>query len=274
MKKTAILITLLALVSCTEKYISQDLNVYVAPQGRCIFTASVTPLSGTWTWSAASSAVGVYGNGVSNARYQPRAAFDGATGTAEIFGEGVVGQAYAYMPYTSEGLDAAAKGCTPLPKVQKYCNDAVSQIESNCILVAAAGEDGLFDFRYPCGTLHLQIKINFEEHVQRVNLSANEPLCGWLDVMDGSMVTPYYTVSVTGIDKACTESKPLDVWIMLPEGTYTGLYVTVAGKKESISTVVEGTFNVPAGGECIATARENNNNYSGTDFEGEEVDYD
>lgn len=264
-----------ALLSCTQQYIPKETDYYVEDAGTCLFMASVQKLSGIWTWDAVRSKVGVYAGESDNILFVPRASFDGATGTAQLMGPPVTGKAYAYIPYRNAGVDAVKAGCVPLTPEQAYYDNAVAQIEGNSILVAAADEDGHLAFRYLCGALHLKVKINFTEPVQRVSLTANEPLCGWLDINGiDPMRKESYTVSVVGIDKPCSESTPLDVWIMLPEGTYSGLYMTAAGATQSVSTIVSGSFDVVAGQEVSATAQEKKNNYDGSDFDAEEVDYD
>lgn len=270
------LAALAALLSCTQRYVPKETNYYVDDAGTCLFTAEVEQLSGEeWTWSAACSKVGVYADDAANVVFQPRVAYDGTTGWAQLMGPAVKGQAYAYLPYRKGGSSAAQEGCLELPLEQSYCTDAVSQIEMNTpVLVAAADENGHFDFRYLCGALHIKVKIEFLEKVERLTLTANEPVGGYMHVVSRSFIQESYSVSVVGIDLPCTESNPLDVWVMLPEGTFTGLYVTVAGATESISTVLEGEVCIKAGDETEAVAQEKKNDYHGSDFDAEEVDYD
>jgi hypothetical protein len=61
---------------------------------------------------------------------------------------------------------------------------------------------------------------------------------------------------------------------MLPEGSYNGLSITVVGATESLSTVIEGTFQLRAGQETSASAEEKKSDYDGGYLEGEDVDYD
>lgn len=275
MRNTFLLLAGFVLIACTEKFVPAENNPYVPPQGRCVFRAEVSPISGAWVWDAAHDRAGVYGSNVSNAMFCPRAAFDGASGAAELIGEGVTGDAFAYIPYRPEGVDALASGCVPLPAEQRYFRDAASQIEGNELLVARADEDGLLRFSHRCGALHIRLKINLGENVQSVSLSANEPLCGWFDISGGGEVLhASRSVRVTGMDSPCSESAPLDVWVMLPEGTYTGLFVTVAGSTESISTIIEGRFEIAACRETSVSASEQKNHYGGSEFEAEEVQYD
>ena len=79
---------------------------------------------------------------------------------------------------------------------------------------------------------------------------------------------------MTGIGRPCSETAPLDVWVMLPEGSYSALSITVAGATESLSTVIDGSFQIRAGQETSASAQEKKNEYDGGDLEGEEVNYD
>ena len=276
-KLLALFLPALLLAACTGPLDRED-NTYVPEQGTCIFRAVVEPLSGVWTWNAAADRLGVYGEGTDNAVFCPRASFDGKTGTAEFFGPGVFGQAYAYLPWKAEGVAAAALGRMPLSSEQTFFEGASAHIEGNTsVLVAAADSEGLLRFRNPCGTLKLRLEMDITENVENVSISANEPLCGWLDVTgsaEEAMINPERKINVSGIGRPCTAQTPLIVWVMVPAGTYTGLYLTAAGASESISTIVEGSFTVERGGECQAVVREKRNEYGGTDFEGEEVDYD
>ena len=271
-----VIVALVALVSCTKPFVPKETNYYVDDKGSFLFTASVETLSGNWIWDAARSKVGIYTPGASNVAFLPRAAYDGLSGAAQLMGPPVEGQAFAYLPWSKNGNDAAAHGCQLLPSIQRYYPEALTHIENNTpVLAAAADESGNIIFRNLCGALHLRISIQFHENVQRVVLSANEPLCGWLSVTGGGFVNPATSVSVEEIDRPCSVSAPLDVWVMLPEGTYTGLYLTVAGATESISTVLDGSATVSAREESPgATVQEKKNSYDGSDFEGEEVDYD
>ena len=266
-----------ALLSCTEAYIPQP-DPYVPAPGTCVFKAQVELPGGEWIWDAVHDKVGVYADNLTNAPFQPRAAFDGKSGTIELMGEGAMGQAYAYLPYSFYGEDSVREGRQSLPESQGYQNNAMDQILQNTTLVAAADEDGFFRFRYLCGALHIQVKMHFGENVQRVTLSSSEPITGWLDVTGEKEVPlshPGYSVSITGIDRPCTGDSPLDVWVMLPEGSYNGFSITVAGATESLSTVIEGTFKIQAGEETgTAIAQEKRNEYDGGYLEGEKVDYD
>lgn len=275
MKKYLMIPLVLLAAACTEKYTPDYAEPFIAPQGRSVFRTEVTPLSGTWLWNASLSRVGVYGSNVSNTPFFPRASFDGKSGEAEIMGRDVLGQAYAYLPYRTAGFDAVAEGCQPLSGEQRFFPDAAGQIEGNEILVAAADEDGRFRFVHRCGALCLRVAINLGENVRTLTLSAAEPLAGWLELGEyPAMRNPSYSVSVTGIDAPCSESAPLSVWVMLPEGNYSGLFITVAGQTESISTIVEGSYEILPGRETVAGAKEQKNNYDGSDFESEEVAYD
>ena len=264
-----------ALLSCSEKFVSEETNYYVDDSGSYLFTTTVEKLSGEWIWDAARCKAGVYAGETENAIFVPRAAFDGRTGQAGLMGPAVHGQAYAYLPYRIYGYDAAKEGCITLPAEQAYFTGTAAQIEGNTpVLVAAADSTGHFAFRYPCGALHLTVKIQFSGNVQKLTLTASEPVCGPLDVQYGTIAGGSNTVSVAGIGLPCTVSAPLDVWVMLPEGSYTGLYITVSGSDESISSVIDDSVVIVAGAETEALVQEKKNNYGGSDFEGEEVDYD
>ena len=275
MKKYLILSIALLAAACTEKYNPDYAEPFIAPQGRSVFRAEVITLDGTWTWDASLSRLGVYGANASNAAFYPRASFDGKSGEIEIMGQDILGQAYAYLPYRPTGYEAVAEGCQPLFEEQRFFPDATAQINGNEILVAAADEEGLFRFSHRCGALCFKVAIALGENVKTLTLSAAEPLAGWLETgANPAMRNPSYRVTVTGINAPCSERDPLSVWVMLPEGSYSGLFITVAGDTESISTIVEGTYEIKPGQETVAGAREKKNDYDGSDFESEEVEYD
>ena len=286
MRRIYLLLLLFVTVSCVQKVTlrpgQEDLgrlvgnDPYVAPQGSALFRAEVESLSGTWKWDAVNSRVGVYSSSSDNQILLPRSRYDGATGEVELFGANVLGQAYAYLPYQKKGEEAVREGRLPLRETQRHYAGNVPQIEGNILMVAPA-RDGKFTFRYLCGTLHIRIKLAFTENVKSVSISANEPLCGWMDITGESgfpMINASYSVTVTDIDKPCTLNEPLDVWVALPEGSYTGLLVTVSCLTQSQSTVISGTWAVTAGLETVVEAKEENYDYSGTDFISEEVQYD
>lgn len=266
-----------ALIACTRYSTPDDSAYYVADEGTGIFRAEVEPLSGTWTWKAARSKVGVYAGAAENVLYIPRAAYDGATGEVQLMGQPVSGKAYAYMPYRASGMDAVRTGRMPLPEEQTFHESANAQIEGNTVLVAAEDENGKFLFRHYCGALHLKLKISFPETVERLILSANEPICGYLDITgeaDERITRAGHSVTVNGIGKPCSEAAPLDVWVMLPEGSYSGVYVTLSGATTSVSTIVGDQISITTGRETAAEAREEKNEYGNPDFVGEEVNYD
>lgn len=265
-----------AILSCTKAYIPQP-DPYVPEPGTCIFKAQLELLQGQWVWDAVRDKVGVYADNLDNAPFQPRAAYNGKSGIIELMGEGALGQAYAYFPYSARGEEAAREGRQPLSEEQSYQGSAIAQIQNNTTFVAAADKDGLLRFRCLCGALHLRVKMHFNEPVRRVTLSSTTPVTGWLDVTgekEEALLNPGYSVSITDINRPCSESSPLDLWVMLPEGSYSGLSITVAGATESISTVIEGTFLIKAGEETSANAEEKKIDYDGGYLEGEDVDYD
>lgn len=265
-----------ALISCTQEYRPQP-DPYVAAQGTCVFKAQIELLQGSWVWNSATDKVGIYADNLTNASFLPRVAYNGKEGVVELMGEGALGQAYAYFPYSPDGDEAAKLGRQPLSGLQTYQTGNVEQIHRNTTLVTAADEDGLLRFRYLCGTLHLQVKMQFAENIQSITLSSAVPVTGWLDVTgveEETMLNPGYTITVTGINRPCTEASPLDVWVMLPEGTYNSFSFTAAGATESLSTIIEGPFQINAGEETSTVAQEKKVDYDGSNLEAEEVDYD
>ena len=265
-----------AILSCTQTYIL-DPDPYVPAPGTCVFKAQVELPEGQWVWDAVHDKVGVYADNLTNAPFQPRAAFDGKSGVIELMGEGAMGQAYAYFPYSSHGEDAVREGRQPLSERQSYQSSAMDQIRKNTTFVATADEDGLLRFRCLCGALHIQVKMQFNEIVQSITLTSTTPVTGWLDITgakEEAITHPGYSVSITDIGLPCSETSPLDVWVMLPEGNYNGLSITISGATESLSTVIEGTFQLRSGEETSASAKEKKADFDGGYLEGEDVDYD
>ena len=268
---------ILIALACTRQNAPEGNDYYVADGGNGIFTAQVESISGTWTWDAVRSKVGVYAGDARNVLYVPRAKYDGASGEVQIMGRPVNGRAYAYIPYKAHGIDAVRFGRMPIPTEQAFYESAAAQIEGNTTLVAMADENGKFLFRHYCGALHLKLIISFPETVERVAFSATEPVCGELDITglaEERISNPGYSVTVKGIGKPCSEAEPLDVWVMLPEGTYPGAYITIYGATTALSIIVGDRFDITAGEETAAEAREEKNEYGNPDFEGEEVTYD
>lgn len=275
--KRFFLLSLLPLIlpCCTKSHEPRETNYYVDDSSRGLFRSEVESLSGQWIWNSALSRLGVYAEGADNLVFYPRAQYDGAAGTAEIFGPAVKGKAYAYLPYSSAGYLPAAFGCIRLGAGQVYFPDAAAHIEGNTpVLVAAADDDGFFRFRYPCGVLKVRLKMDLGENIRSLTFHANEPVCGLLNVSDGSILNPGMSVTVDGMDLPCSESAPAEVWVMLPEGSYTGAYVSISYGSESVSTIINGGITIRAGQESSVTAQEEKNACANPDFESEEVEYD
>ena len=119
--------------------------------------------------------------------------------------------------------------------------------------------------------------MDFSQDVQSIVLSSGDDICGDYDV--SSLATDRLTgggesITVTGIDRPSSPSKPLDVWIMLPPGTYNGLFISVSAGEETATAIIAGEIRIESGKQTEVDAKEENHNFGGGDFEGEEVEFD
>lgn len=260
--------------SCTER-----LPVPVQPdltdQGICVLRAEMDDPG--FVWDAVKSKIGIYSASGENMSWSIRSIYDGKTGEAEIFGREARGKVYAYYPYSAEGYTPCAEGRVNIPSAQKWFDTFDGHINGNTTCLVAAAEDGKLSFRQVCGCIHIRIAIDFPENIRRVVLSAEDFICG--DYYIGSGQSQRLTdggksITVSGIDSPSSIASPLDVWFMLPPGTYKGLFVSVSGQNESVTSVLENTITVESGKQCDADAREQRHDYGAGDFEGEKVDFD
>ena len=108
-----------ALISCTQEYRPQP-DPYVAAQGTCVFKAQIELLQGSWVWNSATDKVGIYADNLTNASFLPRVAYNGKEGVIELMGEGALGQAYAYFPYSPDG-DGPTAALWPADLPDRQC---------------------------------------------------------------------------------------------------------------------------------------------------------
>lgn len=275
MKKIFIsLTTLLAVLSCTEKLpVTPDPSV--ENQGICL--VNVTMENTSFIWSAINSKMGVYSSAGANSEWRLRSMYDGCTGAAEFFGEAATGSIYAYYPYSSEGYAPCAQGRVYVPAEQKWCESFTAHMNYNNPYMVAALRDGDFLFKENLGAVHVSVKMDFPENIQYVSLSASEYISGNYDITGEAyerITQGSKSIRVYGIDKPSTIAAPLDVWIMMPPGTYSGLFLAVAGDNESITAIIDDGLQIVAGAQTEVDAREEHHDYEGGDFEAETVDFD
>jgi len=275
MKKIFIsLTTLLAVLSCTEKLpVASDPSV--DNQGVCL--VKVTMEDASFTWSALNSKIGVYSGSGANAEWRLRSSYDGRTGMAEFFGEAATGTVYAYYPYSSEGYVPCAEGRVNVPAEQKWCDSFAGHMKLNNPYMVAAFKDGTVKFKENLGAIHVKVKMDFPENVQYISLSASEFISGNYDVTGEAyerITDGGKTIKLTDINKPTTVATPLEAWILLPPGTYSGLFLTVSGANESITAIIEDGLKIVAGSQSEVDAKEQHHDYDGDDFEGIPVEFD
>lgn len=257
MKKVILtLAVLVSALSCT-KYSNRYQEPYVPEQGRCTFTVQMDDPA--FTWDAVKSKIGVYSETGANVAYSLRSMYDGRSGEVEFFGPATKGIVTAYYPYVKEGYDACREGGVSVPAQQKWCESFESALKSNMPFMVSVNNDGKLYFRQTCGALHMRVKIDFPELVNSVTLSGN------------SLAEP---VTVVGIDKTASVAQPLDVWVILEEGSYDGFILSVAGASSAVTAIIEGDYTITASAQTDVEAREKYHDYGGSEFEGEEVEFD
>lgn len=267
-------LSLLPLLSCVEK-----LPVAVEPeienQGVCLLKVQMEDES--FVWTAGDSEIGVYSDSGANSRWSLRSNCEGKSGEVEFFGPEAKGAVYACLPYSPEGYSPCAVGRISIASEQKWYDGFEAHLKGNTPYMVAFAEDGKLVFRQHCGALRVRIKMNFTKNVQEVVLSAPEKICGDYDV--SSLATDRLTgggesITVTGIDRPSSPSKPLDVWIMLPPGTYNGLFISVSAGEETATAIIAGEIRIESGKQTEVDAKEENHNFESGDFTGEEVEFD
>lgn len=281
MKKSTLIIRMflifgmsLIAVSCVEKLpVATEPNI--EEQGVCLLKAVMEDES--FVWTLPESRIGIYSESSANSCWSPRADCIGKGGEAEIFGPEAKGKVYAYWPYSEEGYAPCADGRVRIPSEQKWHGSFESHIAANTPCLVACVENGRLSFRRHCGALHIKIMMDFSEDVQSIVLSSGDDICGDYDV--SSLATDRLTgggksITVTGIDRPSSPSKPLDVWIMLAPGTYNGLFISVSAGEETATAMIAGEIRIESGKQTEVDAKEENHNFESGDFTGEEVEFD
>mgnify|MGYP006956029642 FL=1 len=280
--KKSILIGMLMMVgmfltalSCVER-LPVEAEPELAEQGVCLLRAQMVE-DDSFVWTLPESRIGVYSGSSANSCWTPRAYCIGKSGEAEIFGPEAKGEVYAYWPYSEEGYSPCADGRVRIPSEQKWHDSFESHIAGNAPHLVACAEDGRLRFRRHCGALHVRVMMDFVQNVQNIVLNSEDDICGDYDVSglaEEKLVNGGKSIRLTGIDRPAGASEPLDVWIMLPPGTYSGLFVTVSGGEETATAVIDGSVRIESGRQTEADASERRNDYEGGDFVGEVVEFD
>ncbi len=275
MKRSILLFgMLLTAVSCVEK-LPVAAEPEVAEQGVCLLRAQME--DGSFVWTLPDARVGIYSESSANSCWSPRAAYVGKIGEVEIFGPEAKGTVYAYWPWSEEGYSPCADGRVRIPSEQKWYDGFEAHMSGNSPCLVARAENGRLHFRRHCGALHVRVAMDFTRNVQGIVLSSADEICGDYDVSglaDERLVNGGKSIRLTGIDAPASVACPLEAWLMLPPGTYGGLFISVSAGDESVTAVIEGVVRVESGKQTDVDARERRHDYEGGDFEGEEVEFD
>ena len=256
MRKTVFALSLLlAVVSCTKKLeIPEDPEIGI--QGRTMVTVTVADYDGVAFEWGSDVRIGIYdSNGHTNERYTLLSDYVGQTGPVEMYGGGIDGALMAYLPYTPKGYPCVGEGRQPVLPVQVYAGSAIEHFRRNAVLVAASDDNGRIPFSYDggqTGLLHLTLNFSVTGNVQEVMLHCpGSPLAGSVAIrpeVDPLVVDGSSTVTVTSVNKPCSETAPLEVWAIVPAGEYSHLTVSVKTAGGVQSSPVDGTFIVIGGG--------------------------
>lgn len=260
MKKILLITAALVLGACSAKGLLKP-DPEVTEKGTVSLQASIGP---DHTWKS-SDAVGVYGSKMgSNAMYVPDEASLGKSGTATLYGSAVDGEIVAYYPYSPKGMPFLSEGYVKLPSIQSYCRDAASQIASNTVAFARAG-DAVLNMERKVGVVHFKVVAKFSGEVKSVTLSSlYDVLCGNMSIDDGSMAEDgSHSVSVRGIGKP---EGAFDVWVVLPCGTYSSLEMTIVSDRDNIVKSVRGSIPVEDGKVAETILKDEAYEYAGSDY--------
>ena len=272
---------IIALASCTQKYTPVP-DPEVKEGGQYLFTANIAalPWADAYVWNAKKDIVGIYAGNESNCKYVLRNSCDGKSGDVEIYGPEVSGDAYAYFPYTADGVSSLEEGRIIIPSQQHYCTSTAELIQTHSTLVGACS-DGKVTLCYMAGVLCVNLKVDFEHNVNEVILSCKQDICGRLDISGKAqerMTEASNTITLTGIDQPCSEASPLQLRFMLPEGDYTEIFVTANSSDESVMAAIKSAqpIHIALCRETVADAEVSaeEHDYSGSDFEEEPVHFD
>lgn len=256
MKKTIIAVIILTAfaTACTKK-VSMPSDPEVGVNGITTVTASVADYEGqTFVWSP-DVRIGIYdSNGHSNERYTILSDYSGQTGDVELYGTGINGRLIAYLPYHPKGYACVGMGRQPVLATQTYGNSAAAHFKRNAVLVARADDDGRFAFSYDSGQtglMHFVLRLNVDVNVQEVIIhSPTSPLAGNVALepdVEPVVTGGSHSVTVTSINKPCSETSPLEIWAIVPIGEYSHLTIAVRTNLGVISSPVEGTLIVTSG---------------------------
>lgn len=274
MKKILYSLAIMVFAASCAKYTPEP-DPEVPDGGTVTVSASVADVFGTpFTWSE-TDAIGIYNmeKTLSNVMYVPMNAYVGKTGEATLYGSEISGSLVAYYPYSDKGSSAVSEGRIPLAASQRYCDNALSQIMDNLILLAN-GVDGKFNFECPTGALHLSLAFEMEgdDIVKAATLRSPAAfVSGKLSIAEDveEMITDGGNdLTIYGISRKVSPSDAVDIWFPVPAGEYKFLELhLLTSSGINVVKPVPGTFIVKKGKITEAAVGDDRNDYSGSDFE-------
>lgn len=249
---------LLASISCTRKLqlpeepeVIQGVSVVTIsiPSIQLIdaATSAVIPGNGTHRWSNAEN-LGILSNGDKNARFSLRKNYDGKVcEDAEFYGEPQFGTLTGYLPWNE---NPAAQDRTE----QNYYPDAYAHFMNNSLL-AGTITDGHLKMEYSGGLLKISCNENLGL-VESARVFSND-----------------WETTVINIDRQCSSSSPLTIWINIPAGKYSNFNVTYNCDGKKLSIPAPGDFTVE-NLHCVDVKVEQKTYHDGIDpFSGEDAQY-
>lgn len=262
---------ILPVVSCTKKLVvpADPSNI---DEGRTEVTASVQDYIGQrFVWTA-STRIGIYDSeGHSNQRYTLKNEYLEKSGEVSLYGSTIGGTMVAYMPYTEKGYPCVAEFRQPVLAEQKAGASELSHLVLNTVLVARGDEQGRFQFSYEVnnvGLIHFTVMASVDGLVDKVVIHCPDaPLAGNVSLLEDAV--PRVTegsqyLTLTDVDRPCTDEAPLEVWAQVPSGVMSHLTITLESEGNITTAVHEGSITVPSGG-AVSVVAERVANQAGND---------
>ena len=170
------------------------------------------------------------------------------------------GDVFGYFPFREEGYSSVAKGRQPLPSEQGLSASARDQIMGSTVMVAKLENEAL-TFSWLCGVLHVRLTAEISGTVKAASLlSSGVPVCGDYSIIgkEPLIENPGYELTIPGIDKPCGEAAPLDLYFMLPPGSYPALSIRLLSSSETVMKPVDITVEITSKAEvnCTVTDKE------------------
>jgi len=282
----------LALVSCTERIPEKEMpdvdNGVIT-----MVKATVEPLElkgatgvGNYAWNEKHS-IGIYGSTAGNNEcYLPVKSTVGDN-EAHFFGNVVGGDLLVYMPYLSEGSEAARSGRVTIPAVQQYYADPFDHLMYNSTFLATTTTSEI-SFGYYAGLVKIEIKYDIQDItsvaviVGNVTADANysDSIVGDIAVdqdVEETLTNGSNRLVVQGFPEGIdtTVDAPLVVWAAVAPGEYENLVVEISTAEATIASPVRGPFLVEeraiAEHTCVAQKVEHDNGVD--DFVGENGEF-